>query len=237
MITKERLTTEYIFYRSPNIYFIFIFPLFPSLIAAFFQNNLYTIEAGVLATTKEISSEIVQDYLWNFKFILGVVTAFFLVYRWSLIQRDGSYGYWITQGVDGLKLLIYATTLYAIFVSFAEILGFLIIYFFMGVVIPIIQVVAIIFGIFFSNFLWTAFGILVAEISTRPDIAGLVYLGGVGSNLLLNSNSEPISYQLLLLEFNYFDANFYFFALLELILIAATLTITYVVLRYRDIEI
>lgn len=236
MIVREHLATKYSFFRFPNMHIIFLVPLIPSLIIVFLQNNLYMSENGTFGTVDTIIEIMVRDYFFYFKLILSIVASFFFVYRWSQLKVDKSYGFWITQGVDRNRFVVYATLAFSLLISTSEILGFLILNSYLGYHLPFITIFLTLISIIFSNILFSTIGIIIAEFLLRPEIAGLVFVALSFVNYTVFTDFDTPLSLIFKLESNFNSILLPFGILFELIFIGLLGTTIVYLQNLRDID-
>ena len=100
MSYRERLAINYSFFRFPSHYILVLIPLFTGIIA--FLTTEQSLEPGSddkyeLILNRQM--DLIEIYLTAAKLGLIVALAFFLNYRWAAMERDGAYGYWLTQSI------------------------------------------------------------------------------------------------------------------------------------------
>ncbi|MHA2098230.1 MAG: hypothetical protein ACW99A_06055, partial [Candidatus Kariarchaeaceae archaeon] len=95
MMVKEKRSSDYLFFRFPAHYALMLGPLIIG-ITNFFINTTFIDVTNDLSATETIRDkqyETIKLYLSITKIALVVASAFFITYRWTVINKDGSYGY------------------------------------------------------------------------------------------------------------------------------------------------
>ena len=101
MSYRERLAINYTFFRYPSHYILVLIPLFTGIIAFLTTEQGFEPRSGnkfELIAAQQL--QLIEIYLTTAKLGLIVTLAFFLNYRWAAMVHDGSYGYWLSLGVE-----------------------------------------------------------------------------------------------------------------------------------------
>ncbi|MHA2501562.1 MAG: hypothetical protein ACXAE3_01635 [Candidatus Kariarchaeaceae archaeon] len=234
---KEYLSSDYTFYKFPNTHIIFLVPLIPSLVIVLVQTNLNYVIEGTFTTTYNIQNDIIKFYFFYFKLILSIVTSFYYVYRWGQQKIDGSYGFWISQGVNREQFVIFTVISYALLISTSQIVGLLTIWLYLGIGLGLSTFFVIMGSILTSNLLYSLVGIFLADTIKKPEVAGLVFIGLSFLNYVLIVDPDSLVGILLQLESNFTSQIIGFAILFEVILFVIIGSALLYLQRFWDIEL
>ncbi len=168
---SEKIAVNYIFFRSYSIYLIMSIPF---IIGVFMFNN------SLIHVSKTIN-EYLEFGLYNFSkgIIIGIIilTNIFIIYRWLIHRINGSYGYWLSMGIDRQKFIIYTVIYFMFYNSISIIIGILIIQLQYGVHIGFLQTFLLILRLISDLILILGMSLLICEVIKSPSIATFLFLG------------------------------------------------------------
>lgn len=234
---KEYLAADYTFYRFPIIHVVILLPLVPAIVLIMLMDNLTVISDGVYATTAEIRTTIVQDYLFLYEMIVSVLTAFFLVYRWSQSADDGSYGFWVTQGVDPEKYIIVVVGTFSVLITLPQVIGLLVVMNYLGMAYTFGHFLAFLFASLFTNLILVLVALYCADFIPRHDLASIIFLTFAILNITLNTDTDSILFDVFKAEYIFFSSQIIFSLLFEFFLIVALLLILLYSRNYKEIKL
>ena len=175
MSVKESITSNYVFFRFPADHVLVIIPIIVGS-AGFFFNNLgfNFLDESDLITAKQ--DELVDDYLLFSKMAIIILISFLVSYRWSNMINDGTYGYWITQGVRRQPIIFYSLGRFLIDILLAQVLGLFLILMVGGLEYDLLTLFYMVL-LFISNaWMMLVLAFLVSNLVRNPEFAALGYI-------------------------------------------------------------
>ncbi|OLS29054.1 MAG: hypothetical protein HeimC2_02490 [Candidatus Heimdallarchaeota archaeon LC_2] len=103
MITKEKISINYLFFKQPTNHIMILGPLVIACATIFFSNSSFTLSESIWNDIYENQYNLIKDFLTIFKLTFVVLSSFYITYRWALFEKDGNLGYWLSQGVNKKK--------------------------------------------------------------------------------------------------------------------------------------
>ncbi|MHA2170652.1 MAG: hypothetical protein ACXAB7_12230 [Candidatus Kariarchaeaceae archaeon] len=238
MKSKEDIAKNYLFFRFPTHYAIVILPFFAGTISIFFFQQLNEItltdQWDVIAAEK---LEIIERYLFFSKMTLAVVFAFFVSFRWALMERDGSYGFWLTQLVKR-RTFFYRTVISFLFdASLGILLGIGVLYYLGGIVLPSSELLNLAILLLTHLIILVGLSIFIVEIFQDPELSGMIFLVVYGIILFFITNSSSIWHQMLKSDLHFQDDNIFTSLISSLFLGGFLILMSLLVHIKRGIEI
>ncbi|MCH8907816.1 MAG: hypothetical protein IH840_12065, partial [Candidatus Heimdallarchaeota archaeon] len=136
MKSKEKLAIDYIFFRFPSHYAIALVPVLGGIISVLSSKyNDEVISNNHWELTRLNQQLIIESYLFYSKFLLIFIISFYIAYRWTLMLRDGTYGFWLTQQVRRSFFFVHAIIRFTLEIFFGLTLGLALLYYPTGIVI------------------------------------------------------------------------------------------------------
>ncbi|MHA2055232.1 MAG: hypothetical protein ACW99F_16760 [Candidatus Hodarchaeales archaeon] len=202
---------NYLFFRFPINYLIIIIPQTIGLFATVFSESIAepTEDSGVSTSVDimKLQVDIIDDYLLAFNLTVVLLLAFFLCYRWSSMQNDGSYGYWITQGVRKPRFYLEAVVRFTINIYSSAFLGLLIIFYLNGIYLETLDFILLNLLMVSHILLVILIAIFIGNIVKNPELAALSYISILGINYSANTNKNSLSHQIFQSDFQYSTDN------------------------------
>lgn len=207
-MTKEVRAVEYTFFRFPSNYAIMIFPTLFGIISYFLNpQKIETEGTDHINQIQEMQKTAIIDYFDIIKLSLVILVSFFITYRWASIHKDGSYGYFLTQGINRKRFYLISVG-YFLGLSFVFTwLGFLIILNFGGLSFSWTSVIFYTFTLFAIVLLILSFSILLAQVIKIPELAATGVSIIVIANSNFNSNVDSFIAKMLNPELNILAGN------------------------------
>lgn len=204
MTSKETVAIRYTFFRFPSHYALMVIPIITGIVSVLFFQQLGEVKSNNhWDLVNKNHFDLTQRYLNYSKVALVFVISFFLTFKWSLMQTDGSYGFWLTQKVNRRMFYIRAITRFILESYFAIIIGILLLMYPIGIKFTLTQFMYLITLLFFQIVILIASSILFAEIIPSPEIASLTYLIWGIMNFLINTNESNIFHKILKADLHY----------------------------------
>lgn len=196
--SSERFGFNYLIFRHPTEYVLVLLPMvIASITDIYFQTSCiveeFACKAGFVNSKLVFDVEtrqswVIDNYLFSVNIVLLILLGFFVSYRWSNMQFNGSYGFWITLGVNRTKYYINATIKFVLLFYFGVAIGLTQImflnnmlndlFFFLTLNLLILSHIGLLVGI----------AVLLGNIVRSPEIASLLYVLIIGALLFINVN-------------------------------------------------
>lgn len=207
MKSKEHLAMDYIFFRNPSYYIITLFPVVGGIIALFFVTDPLQKSTGSnLSASQALEHAMLDNYLQATAITLSFVISYFVIFKWVLMKTDGTYGFWLTQGISRTKYYFYTIIKLVGVVLVGYLIGFLFITQLAGIAMSTSEEILFVL-LMISNILSIfSLAIVLSELITDPELAAIIFLTISGFNLFFNTNYNSIFHKILLSDRHY-DSN------------------------------
>jgi hypothetical protein len=238
LVSKEKLAINYLFLDFPRqeLLITATFLLGPVL---YFFNSYDQLSSNSInfQEIEDVQFEFLDNYLLWAKIPLVIILSYLVTYQWAIIKKNGSFGYWLSLGVNRSYFFTQSLKTFSFNVFLGNLLGFLIILYPGGLSLSFSEILILLLLIFSSNFLLIGFALLFAEIIRIPEFASLLFMTLMGLNLAFNRNNNNLLSMIFLSEFQFINGSILISLLLSF-LIGVTSVIGALKLHQRkDIEI
>ncbi|MCY3412491.1 MAG: hypothetical protein INQ03_12710 [Candidatus Heimdallarchaeota archaeon] len=200
---KERLALSYQFLRFPANYALVLVPAIISLLTFFNTNKVKKIDSNLFAEVSKSQQVYIDNYLIMSITSFMVLCSFFIVYRWSSMQSNRVYGYWLTQGVDRKLFLILSISVLIVLGYFGIWLGLLLLITIGGVSLGFGSFSVISILLFIKIAQVVIIGVIIADLIPNSEIALLSYMTGYGILYLFVSPSTNVFAKFVFGELHY----------------------------------
>ena len=78
MITKEKISINYLFFKQPTNHIMVLSPLIIACTAIFFSNNSFTLSEFIWNDIYENQYNLIRDFLIIFKLTFVVLSSFYI---------------------------------------------------------------------------------------------------------------------------------------------------------------
>lgn len=198
MMVKERLSSDYMFFRFPSHYALILGTLVAGVTNYFINPK---VDKELVGTSDHAS--ILLDYQYNAlevylgitKLTLAVMCAFFITYRWTVINKDGSYGYLLTQGIDRGKFFFRSASMFILNGYIGILSGILVLNFLGGMYLKLDVFFWLILLSFSSTLLVVSTAIILGETLSLPELSSFIVVIIFGLNTSLNNDDSSIWYK------------------------------------------
>lgn len=205
---KERLSSDYMFFRFPSHYALILGPLVAGVTNFFINSGSITLEASEGSSILlDKHYEALSDYFQITKLALAVMCAFFITYRWTVINKDGSYGYMLTQGIDRGKFFIRSAYMFLVSAYAGILAGILILNYLGGINLAFDVFIWVVILSFSSTLLIVSTAIFLGELLSLPELSSLIVVLIFGLNINLNTSKSSIWFKLLQSDLLFADNN------------------------------
>ena len=197
MSSANRISSDYMFFRFPLNYLLVLIPIVVSVVGNIFFRFSNNINPATYSPSDQVYSNLDQ-FLFSIKLTIAVLLAFSICYRWSSMQYDGSYGYWLTQGLGRKQFYVLTVLKFFGVTLISELIGFGIIIYLNGFFFPTSELILMVLLIYAQLFLIIAIAIFLGVIFKTSEVASLSFLSIVGINAAFNTDKG--SYYSLIFE-------------------------------------
>ncbi|MHA2089278.1 MAG: hypothetical protein ACW98K_00340 [Candidatus Kariarchaeaceae archaeon] len=179
-MTKKDLGIDYIFFKGASSYLLFMIPI---TIA-----NVNRIRTTLLVDSHELFESQLIESLQLIKVSISFVLSIVLVYRWALIQSDGTYSFWLAQGVTRTQFLITAFIRFLqVFISI-HLIELLLLYLAYGIHFELVDYVVLLPLLTISYFLMLTIGLIIAETTQNPESSAILFIVIFLTNYIFEDN-------------------------------------------------
>ncbi|MHA2029966.1 MAG: hypothetical protein ACW99A_10440 [Candidatus Kariarchaeaceae archaeon] len=235
MSGKTSLAKDYLFFRYPTHHLLILIPIFVGTFQFFFLNDIIQVESTDRAF--ESQKDIMETYLIMVKLSIVVLLSFFISYRWTSIIHDGSYAYWITQGVKRMKLVYFTLSRFLSDVIFAEIIGLTLIMVVGGVRYSFLTTTYLILLILSNSIFLVVVAYSTGVFIKSPELAALTYIFINVLIMLLTLNFSIIYVDILQSDLLFDTSNALLWFAFSLITSVVILIISLLHKRGKDLEL
>ncbi|MCE7737542.1 MAG: hypothetical protein GPJ54_21810 [Candidatus Heimdallarchaeota archaeon] len=204
----EQFAHNYLFARFPVNFMLILIPQTIGLLVSIFINKSFLVEAISDPTASQereldYQNDVIDNYLIAVKLTLVILLAFFLCYRWSTMQNDGSYGYWITQGVNRRKFFIETIYKFLAVIYFGIFAGLLSLFYVNGIYLEFSNFIMLNLLIVSHVLLLISVGIIIGVFTKNPESAALFFIIGFGINYAFNNKASSLLNKVLQSDLQY----------------------------------
>lgn len=208
MSSKEMLAIRYTFFRFPSHYALTLIPVISGIISVFFFQQFDEVEGNnVLELVNQNQFNLVERYLTYSKMTLVFIASFFVGFKWSNMELNGSYGFWLTQRVHRHSFYIRAVGVFIIEIYLSIALGILFLLYPVGIRFTVAELMILMFLMLIQIIIMVASAILIAESIPNAEISALVFLILGTLNFLLNNDDSSIFHKVLKSDLHFQDSS------------------------------
>lgn len=238
MTKRESIAMEYIFFRFPTHHALVLLPLLTGFIAVFFTGVLLDpSESSTLEVIQEDQIEKINSFLQISKITLIVLLSFFVTFKWAMMKKDGSYGFWLTQLVSRKKYFIKSNIEFVIHSYLGLLIGLVLLFYLNGIQISYSQIIYLFFLSLSSVFQLIVLGVFMGEVIRDPELSTVVYIMVTGIAVFGIANRASIINQIFAPEQHYYGESSVISLLLSWISVVILYSITYYLHQRSSIEI
>lgn len=205
MTKRESLATNYIFFRFPTLHALVLLPFLAGFLTSIYLGEI--LEPGEKLVFELIQDDQIQkinSFLLTSKITLIILLSFFVTFKWTMMKKDGSYGFWLTQLVSRKKYFIKSNSEFVLNSYLGVFIGILLILFLGGTQLPLTQIVFLFLLSLSSILQLVVIGILIGELVRDPELATVVYIVITGIIVFGLSNREAVLNQIFSPEQHYY---------------------------------
>lgn len=173
---REKLAIKYLFFRTPLQYIMIGTQL---LLAYFFVtifDNSRVSEGDIIADISQFQLDMVNQFMQGVRASTVIMFSVFFLYNWSVYKRNGSYGYWLSLGVERSKFLLYSLAQFIYYSLIGAFLGLVLLSTAIGVHIGFFNYVFLAAHILTDMVLITGIGIVLSEIFKLPSVSAIMFI-------------------------------------------------------------
>ena len=195
------------------------------------------LESNLWEDVVENRNQTIRNYLLISRLAQTILISFFITYRWANTITSGSYGFWLVQGLDRRKFIIYSLLIFTLDLFIGNLAGLLIIIGFGGISVSFIQLLGITVLVIFASLIMVAGALMAAELITNPEVASIIFMFVTLLILLINNQSLSGFQQILLLEISFFSFPFPMLLVTGVVMFMVLGGFTFWLHDRRDIEL
>lgn len=203
MRIREQHSYNYLLFRHPTEYVLILLPLFVGIIYNIFFEESRIISEFDPSVITQYQYDMIDNYLLYSKLTIVILISFFISYRWTSMQNDGSFGFWLTLGISRSRFyfLTVTKTLFIFYVS--DVLGLISIIYINGLQFEpdVLILLNLLVLLNLLGIIGTA--ILISSVIPNPELASLSFLLLMMTNIILNTNYSSIFHQILNSDLHY----------------------------------
>lgn len=190
MKSKENIAINYLFLNFPTIHALVFLPVFVGMGLFHFSEDLVIVNSDLFQEVLASTISIIQEYLIVSKMTLVALSSFFITYRWSLMEKNRNYGYWLTQGVNRSKFFLKSKIAFTLMGYFGVVIGLFLVIQFGGVALPTTLRLQLYTIVFVNTFLLISMAIFIGEIVANPELSLLTLLFIYVISFFISNNSD-----------------------------------------------
>ncbi|MCH8906168.1 MAG: hypothetical protein IH840_03680 [Candidatus Heimdallarchaeota archaeon] len=193
--------------RTPQIYLVI--PIFAGFISFVLSEKSVLADGerwDIVHKNQEIQ---IEQFIGGFTISISLIMAFLLCYRWSIIQRDGSYAYWLTQGVERKRFLFRSFIIIIGYLSLSLSVGIYLLYFPGGVSLPPSAYIQLLVLSIIYIALLTSFSFFISEVIRNPELSALTFMISVWLNLVFNNSPDNLLHKILQPAYHFLDQDIF----------------------------
>jgi hypothetical protein len=142
----------------------------------------------------QIPLNAIDQYLLGTKITIIVLLAFFLCYRWSNMQNDGSYGFWLTLGVNRRKFYSRTLTKFILLLYIGQVVGLHMIFYLNQFVLDFDLMVKLLLLMLINITFIVSLAVFFGNLIQTPEFSALIYLILMGVDFGLNTAEGSFLY-------------------------------------------
>ena len=119
------------------------------------------------------------------------------------MQNDGSYGYWLTQGVNRRRFFLQTTYKFLFTIYFGSAIGLMTVFYLNGINLGILMFIMINLLLLSHLLVLVTVGIMIGNTITNPESASLIFIVLFGVNAVFNRNDNSIWHRILQSDLQY----------------------------------
>ncbi|OLS20968.1 MAG: hypothetical protein HeimC2_35210 [Candidatus Heimdallarchaeota archaeon LC_2] len=238
MTSKEMLAIRYTFFRFPSHYALTVIPVISGIISVFFLQQFDEVTFGnQWKFVSQNQYNLVESYLLISKIALIFIASFFIAFKWSNMEINGSYGFWLTQRVKRHSFYFQAVGLFIIEIYLSLTLGILLLLYLIGIKITTIELMQLMILLLIQIMIIVAGAILLAEIIPNAEITASSLLSFGTLNFFLNTDDSSILHKILKSDLHFQESSIIFPLILSTLTAIALLGISFVIHLRRSIDL
>jgi hypothetical protein len=235
----EKMSSDYLFFRFPVHYVLILGPVIIG-VTNFFINPVNVDTFNRLSPRDALLDNHYDSiflYLNISKLALAIMYAFFITYRWTVINKNGSYGYYLTQGLERDQFFILSSLVFLLDGFLGITIGLILINFGGGINLSLLMFLKILFLVFSSTILLLSVSIFLGEILNQPELSSFILVLIFGLNALLINDRSSIWFKILKSDLLFADNNILLPFIYSFLLGSAIIMITFKIHLRQDVEI
>jgi len=190
-----------------------------------------------VAQLQDFRLDLIDTFLTSSKVAMIILVSFFVCYRWANMLNDGSYGFWLSTGVNRRKFFIRTGIKLTFTFVLAQYLGITMILYQNSIQLPILLIIQLALGIISNVIFILILAVFLSNWLRNPEFASITYLTIMGFNIGFNSSSKSPLAMIFQSDLAYRTDNAIIAFIISLIISSILLIITLRLHVSQDIDI
>ncbi|MCY3410658.1 MAG: hypothetical protein INQ03_03375 [Candidatus Heimdallarchaeota archaeon] len=192
MSVREKFAYNYLMFRFPIEYLLLIVPAMVGiLVNIFFVPEQESIEINKESLDNYIFMKTDTILIYQEVSII-IMLAFFICYRWSSVQADKSYGFWMTLGIKRRKYYMLSMSKFLTIIYSSVFLSILIIIYISRITFDLDIFFKLILLALSNVLLLITLAFLFGTVITNPELAAILYMTILITNVFAITNEDSI---------------------------------------------
>lgn len=203
MKAPEKFSYNYLIFRSPTEFLLVLIPFAIAVMINIFSQVSEEVDVFTSELIMSKQLDAIDAYMLAFFAPIVILMAFFVSYRWSTMQTEGGYGFWLTLGINRRKFFIRTVLKFIFLLYIGVLLGLLTIFYLNQMYLEPMMFILLNLLILSHLLLITGVSILLGGMIKNPESAAIFYIILMGLNYVFNTDSENFLNMLLNSAFQY----------------------------------
>lgn len=203
MKAPEKFSYNYLIFRSPTEFLLVLIPFAIAVMINIFSQVSEEVDVFTSELIMSKQLDAIDAYMLAFFAPIVILMAFFVSYRWSTMQTEGGYGFWLTLGINRRKFFIRTVLKFIFLLYIGVLLGLLTIFYLNQMYLEPMMFIKLNLLILSHLLLITGVSILLGGMIKNPESAAIFYIILMGLNYVFNTDSENFLNMLLNSAFQY----------------------------------
>lgn len=203
MKAPEKFSYNYLIFRSPTEFLLVLIPFAIAVMINIFSQVSEEVDVFTPELIMSKQLDAIDAYMLAFFAPIVILMAFFVSYRWSTMQTEGGYGFWLTLGINRRKFFIRTVLKFILLLYIGVLLGLLTIFYLNQMYLEPMMFILLNLLILSHLLLITGVSILLGGMIKNPESAAIFYIILMGLNYVFNTDSENFLNMLLNSAFQY----------------------------------
>lgn len=190
MKAPEKFSYNYLIFRSPTEFLLVLIPFVTAVMINVFSQVSDEVDVFTQELIMSKQLDAIDDYMLAFFAPIVILMAFFVSYRWSTMQTEGGYGFWLTLGINRRKFFVRTVLKFLFLLYIGILLGMLTIFYLNQMYLEPMMFIILNLLILSHLLFITGVSILLGGMVKNPESAAIFYIILMGLNYVFNTDSE-----------------------------------------------